>query len=123
MQNLIGGVALREHLSQPHFTDIRSGRKKYEGRLNKGKFHNNDIITWFNNDNGNNHEFTTKVVSLSIYKTFAEAIEKVGLEHVLPTEYDYHSSIDKAIENVYRKWYSKENEMKYGVILMKLELI
>ena len=119
-----GGRQLKEHLSQPFFDDVRSGRKKYEGRLNKpGKFLLDDIITWYNDDDNNYQEFTTRISKISVYDTFEEAIETVGLENILPSEYEKGSTVKQAIQNVYRRWYSEEKENEFRVILLEFELL
>lgn len=120
----LGGRMLKEHLSQPFFDNIKSGRKKYEGRLNKpGKFQINDVVVWYNDDNGLYQEFTTKITNMQYFPTFKLAIDSVGLENILPSEYDIGSSIDQAIINVYRRWYSEEKEAELGIVLLEFEFI
>jgi len=108
-----------EHLSQPFFDDIQSGKKKFEGRLVKkiwASLKEGDIIRWYNSDKGSEETFFSIVVSLQKFKTFAEAIESVGLENILPSEIG--NSIEDAVKNVYRIWYNAEDEKKYGVVLV-----
>lgn len=122
----MGGVKYKEHLSQPFFDDIRKGEKKYEGRIRKNiwaEIQVGDIITWFNDDNGNYQEFSTCVKNLSYFDTFKEAIEHVGLQNILPSEHKINSNIDTAIQNVYRRWYNEEKEKMYHVVLLEFEII
>jgi ASC-1-like (ASCH) protein len=108
-----------EHLSEPFFSDIKSGLKKYEGRLNKNmRWMVNDIVIWFN-DNG--EKFTTRISRTIIFPSFKDAIESVGLENILPSEHKINSSVDQAIKNTYRRWYSEEKELELGVILLEFE--
>lgn len=112
----------REHLSQPFFNDIARGAKLYEGRINKpGKFTLNEIIVWYNNDNGDNLEVKTQIVAMEFFNSFKDAIGEVGLEYVLPSEIG--NSIDVAISNVYRRFYDEELEVRFGVVLMKIRII
>ncbi|ATZ80711.1 poly(A) polymerase catalytic subunit [Bodo saltans virus] len=117
---------IKLHLSQPHFDDVKNGKKKFEGRLYKEKFSNTrlgDIIIWEND----NKTFLTKIKSIRLFNTFFEAIESVGLENILPTQAKKHKddttddAIKKSIEEVYREWYSYDDEMEYGIVLFELQ--
>jgi ASC-1-like (ASCH) protein len=55
------------------------------------------------------------------YKTFVGAITDIGLDKILPSQFDDNIPIIQAVENVYRKFYSKEDEDKYGVLMIELE--
>lgn len=112
----------REHLSQPFFNDISRGAKIFEGRINKpGKFTLNEIIIWYNNDNGRELELKTQIVNLRVFLSFKDAIEEVGIENILPSQVG--NSIDDAISNVYRVFYDEALEIRYGVILLEIEII
>ena len=127
--NLIGGKKkskkstnnmFTKHVSEPWFTLIYLGIKSVEGRLNKGQFKEmkvNDEIKWINED-FNHREVITRVVSKQEYPTFKDYLEGEGLEKCLPAI----SSINDGL-NVYYKYYSKDDESKYGVIAIRLEVI
>lgn len=109
-----------EHLSEPWFTLISLGLKTVEGRRNKGKFKEmqvGDIIEWNNNDFGE-RKFLTKIIEKVEYKTFKEYLENEGLDKCLPGIYSLEHGL-----NVYFKYYTKEDETKYGVIAIRIELI
>ena len=108
-------------VGEPWFSLIKLGLKSVEGRLNKGefsKFKKNDIVVWTNNDFGNLRSVKTKIKSIRKYKTFNDYLSKEGLEKCLP-------GIDtiKDGENVYYKYYSKENEEEFGILAIRLQII
>jgi ASC-1-like (ASCH) protein len=103
----------------PWFGYIKAGRKTIEGRLNKGDFANfkkGDIVQWTNNEL--NQEFKTKVVYKKVYKSFYEMISKEGLANVLPEI----KTIDAGVD-IYRQFYTADDERIYGVAAIKVELI
>jgi ASC-1-like (ASCH) protein len=116
-----------KHLSQPFFDDVRSGAKRFEGRICAGfwaEIELCDEIVWFNDDRnkGFPEKFSSIVKGVTYHASFKEAIEAVGLANVLPSEHALGHNTDEAIENVYRKFYSKNDEKIYGVVLIELEL-
>ena len=109
-----------EHLSEPWFTLISLGLKKVEGRKNKGKFKDmqvGEIIQWFNSD-FKERTIQTKITRKKEYKTFKEYLKKEGLQRCSPGI----PSMKHAL-SVYFKYYTKEDEKKYGVIAIQLEII
>jgi ASC-1-like (ASCH) protein len=109
-----------ESLKEPWFTLIKLGLKKVEGRKNKGVFKEmkiGDVVRWFNDDYGP-RDIYTKITKKVEYSTFAEYLETEGLDNCLPS----FSTIESGV-NVYRKWYSEEDERKYGVIAIHMELL
>ena len=109
-----------KHVSEPWFSLIYLGIKSVEGRLNKGQFKEmkvNDEIKWINED-FNYREVVTRIVSKQKYNTFQDYLKGEGLEKCLPAI----SSIDDGL-SVYFKYYTKDDESKYGVIAIRLEVI
>lgn len=109
-----------KHLSEPWFSLIYLGIKSVEGRLNKGQFKGmkvNDEIKWINED-FNNREVITRIVSKQKYPTFKDYLKGEGLEKCLPTI----SSIENGL-SVYYKYYSKEDESTHGIIAIRLDVI
>ena len=109
-----------EHLSEPWFSLISLGLKTVEGRKNKGKFKEmkvGDIIQW-TNDDFDNRTVLTKITKKVEYDTFADYLNNEGLEKCLPGM----PSLEHGL-SVYFKYFTKEDETKYGVIAIHLELI
>jgi len=115
---LFTGGSLHMNLAEPHATDVRTGKKTWEGRLNKGKFalmRIGDVVRI-------NRDFNVRITGKSTYSTFKEFIDDRGLDKVLPTEYEKGSTTTQAI-SVYRKFYSKKKESQYGVLGLGVEVI
>lgn len=99
------------NVQEPYYSDIITGKKIVEGRLNRDKFFNlqiGDILKI-------NNKFNFKVVAKNIYTDFRKMIEKEGVENVLPDK----RTVDDALA-IYYKFYSKEDEKKYGVVGIKI---
>ena len=109
-----------ENLSEPWFSLISLGLKTVEGRKNKGKFKDmkvGEIITWENND-FLPRKIKTRIIGKTEYNTFEEYLSSEGLNKCLPGINDMDTGL-----SVYYKYYTKEDEQKYGVIAIKLELV
>lgn len=125
-----GGNIYHKNVQQPYFDQIKNGTKKFEGRLKKEEFakgekavtladvKKDDIVIWKNDSD----EIKSIVTDILKFDTFVDAISYVGLINILPSEAKERNSIQKAIDNVYRQFYSEEDEKKYGVILIEIKL-
>ena len=106
-------------IKQPYFDKIQNGKKIYEIRLNdeKRKLINvGDSITFKENDNLDNY-FKAKVDDLICFDSFTEMIstlppEKVGFENLTNNQ----------IVDIYHQFYSAEEEKKYGVLAIKIQI-
>lgn len=108
------------HVSEPWFSLISLGIKTIEGRLNKGKFKAmevGELIEWTNNDFSSRH-ILTKIKDKRYYNSFKEYLETEGLEKTLPAIPNIKMGTD-----VYYKYYNKQDEQKYGIVAIELELI
>ena len=88
-----------------------------EGRLNRGLFKElkeGDEIVWKANDD----TCRVKIVKIVPYNTIREMLEKEGIERVLPGFSDIANGI-----NLYRKYYSEQDEEKFNVIAIKMKKI
>ncbi len=61
--------------------------------------------------------FRFKVREIRKYKSFKEMLKKEGLKNVLPDQIN----INKGVE-VYRKYYSTQDEKKFGVLALRAEM-
>ena len=115
-------VTYRKHLSQPWFDLISSGTKIWEGRLRKGDFlkiKTGDVVIWYNESK----EVKTKITDVKMYESFNRGIEELGLENVLPTEFDLNKTIDQAVEDVYYKYFNREEELKFTTVFFKISVL
>lgn len=98
---------------EPYRSLVLSGKKVVEGRLNKGKFASLKVGDILKMEPENVLFF---VVEKNIYKSFREMIQKEGIENVIPDK----TSIDEAVD-VYYKYYTPEQEKKFGVVAIKVK--
>jgi ASC-1-like (ASCH) protein len=111
----------REHLSEPWFTLVSLGLKTYEGRLHKNRFREfmeSDIIQWVNDDFGKERCCFTKITYVKVYGTFEEYLNDRGLENCLPGMPNLEHGL-----GVYFKYFTKEDEKKYGVVSFEIEKV
>lgn len=116
----------RKHLSDPWFNLVKSGIKTHEGRINKpgsfwGSLNIGDKFQFYNE----NDEYNVEIIEKLIFKTFMEGITDIGLQYVLPTEYEYGNSIGVSIDNVYYKQckFKEEDEIKYGIVMLRFKIM
>ncbi|MFA6551845.1 MAG: ASCH domain-containing protein [Patescibacteria group bacterium] len=101
------------NVQEPYYSFLLSGQKTIEGRLNKGKFaklKSGDVLLLAPQD------IPFKVVDIKIYKTFAEMLEKEGIQRVIPDK----TSVSEAVAT-YHSFYTPNDEKQFGVITIFLE--
>lgn len=114
----------KEYLSEPWFSLILLGLKTSEGRLYKHRFqayHVGDIIMWYNDDFGKTRFVMTEINNTTIFETFEDFLKNnsyQGLKNALPSM----PSLSYGLQ-VYQKYFSKEDEKKYGVISFGLKVL
>jgi len=104
-------------VKEPHFTNIKNGKKKIEGRLNKNKFatlKKGDIVIWTNNNNS----VKTKITKIKKYDSFYELLIFEGIKNVLPNVKSLKEAVD-----TYRVFYTKKDEEEYKVLSIKIKKI
>ena len=105
------------NVSNPWFRYICNNQKRIEGRLNKGKFNllkKGDIVKVTNDDK---HCFV-KILKIVNYKSFEEYLVFEGLKRTLPGIKTIKEGID-----VYRQFYSAEDENLYGILAVYLKKV
>lgn len=108
---------LEKDVQEPWFSFIAKGIKQIEGRLKKGSFENikkNDIIIWKNG----NKKIKTKIISIHNHKLFENMLKQHSLKKTLPNIKTINDGV-----NIYRQFYTKKDEEKYGVIAIKIKRI
>jgi ASC-1-like (ASCH) protein len=108
--------------------DIKLGLKTVEGRLATGKFLDfkaGDYVELREDfyENGvimlsKPKQAISEVIEVQKYDTFKKMLQSVGVHNVLPRAKD----IDEALSE-YRKFYSEEDETKYGVLAIHFKLV
>ncbi len=116
-----------EHLSEICFTLINLGLKKVEVQLNKGDFSKmniGEVIEWINDDFNERTCFTeivpkrsclTKIIAKTEYKSIEDYLKGEGLNNCLP-------SLEYGL-NLYYNYFTKEDQDKYGIVAIKIELL
>jgi len=103
------------NVQESYKTFILKGIKTIEGRLNKGKF---AIIKIGDILEIESEDAIFEVVGKNIYSNFREMLEKEGIKNVIPDKDNINDAVD-----VYRKFFTKEQEKKFGVVAIKIKKI
>lgn len=105
------------HAPEPWFSLIKQSLKTVDARPKKGEFaklKKDDIIVW----NNKNDKFTAKVTNVKKYESFEEMLNAEKLNNVIP----YAKTVNDGV-NIYRQYYSKEDEKKYGILAVRMLII
>lgn len=103
------------NIQEPYTSFVVDGQKTVEGRLNRGKFaalEVGDIMEM------NDERTPFVVMAKTVYPTFCEMLEAEGIANVLPDQY----SLDRGVD-VYRKFYSEEEEREFGVVALRIKRV
>lgn len=104
-------------------------RKTIEGRLNRGKFAQyqpGDIVELRRDmrdadgilHDGDEAEIRVRVIAVRPYVSFLKMINAEGYQNVIPDATSPQDAIDE-----YDKYYSAEDQQKYGVLAIQIEVI
>ncbi len=103
---------LELNVQEPYLSLIKSGKKTVEGRLGKDKYfalQKGDLIKI--------NDLEVEVLGVRKYDSFRDMLMKEGIENVIPDAKDLESAV-----NVYYKFYSKEDEKKFGVAGISIKI-
>lgn len=107
------------NVTSPWFRHIQKRRKVVEGRLNKGRFselQRGSVLII--NENGTSEKVVAVVTRISKYPDFTTYLTQEGLARTLPSI----KSIEEGV-NVYRQFYSAQQEQEFGVLAVHLRLV
>ena len=101
-----------------YFNKIKNGQKIYEIRLNDEKRKLIDVgdVIIFKKEPELKETLQTIVKDLVYFKSFKEMVDTLPLDKI---GFDNFSKDE--VESIYYDFYSTENELKYGVIAIKVE--
>lgn len=105
-------------VSDPWFSALQAGTKAVEGRLNRGKFSTiipGTLLTISHATDSSAPKLFFVVGSIAHYTSFEEYLDNEGLDKTLPNI----TTIKDGVA-IYRKFYSKEDEVAYGVLAIRL---
>jgi len=103
------------NIQEPYTSFVVDGQKTVEGRLNRGKFaafEVGDVMEM------NDERTPFEVIAKTVYSTFREMLEAEGIANVLPDTF----TLDRGVD-VYRKFYSEEEEKKFGVVALRIRRV
>ena len=112
------------HLDDPHFDNIKNGKKIYETRVydkKRKEIKLGDTIIFKHKDNQDIPSYKTIVVEIKLFNDFKSAIQDCGIKKVLPNLNSLESGI-----KLYEKFPHgeggsfKDAAEKYGVVRFKL---
>ena len=106
-------MLIQFNVQEPYKSQILSGQKTVEGRLNKGKFWALKVGDFLQFDDTGEQ---VKVVNLTLYPSFQEMFESEGLKHIVPDI----KTIEQGVA-VYRQFYSIEQEKEFWVIAIEMK--
>lgn len=107
-------------LREVYFNKIKSGEKIYEIRLNDEKRQLIDVadILIFKKQPDLQEELKTEVKDLIYFKSFKEMIDTLPLVKV-----GFEKESKQQVLDIYRQFYSVEDEQKYGVLAIKVNVL
>lgn len=106
---------MRKNCQEPYFTQIATGRKTVEGRINRDDWAAvcvGDKIEFYYNDNS----IICEVVAIHHEKDFASLYRRFG-DNLLPGI----SSEDEAMA-IYHQFYTVADEERYGVVGIEIKV-
>jgi ASC-1-like (ASCH) protein len=109
--------------------DIVAGRKRIEGRLNKGKFAEykvGDTVSLRRDirssdgilRDGEPNAVTVEVVAIRNYPDFLTMVTTEGFQNVIPS-----AKTAKEAAGMYNKFYTAEDQAAFGVLAIQVTLI
>ena len=107
-------------LREEYFDKIKQGQKIYEIRLNDEKrrlISIGDVIL-FNKLPNLTEKLQVLVEDLLHFKSFKEMAHSLPLQEV-----GFENLSKDEVEKIYHKFYSLEDEKKYGVLAIKIKLV
>lgn len=106
-------------LNNKAFNNIKNGTKKFELRLYDNKRKNinlGDTIVFHNLDNLNN-TLSVKVIALLIYPSFADLFKDIDYRLC-----GFADNLEEKLKHLHI-FYTKEQERKYGIIAIKIQVL
>lgn len=107
-------------LKAVYFDKIKSGEKIYEIRLNDEKRQIIDVgdVIVFKKEPELQETLKTIVKDLVYFKSFNEMVDTLPLNKI-----GFNKESKSEVENIYYNFYSADDEHKYGVVAIKVEVI
>ena len=107
-------------LQEKYYNNMKYGSKKIEIRIyddKRRKLNIGDTI-YFMLEPERNEKLETKIVGLTVYKDFNDALNNISIEDLS----DKNDSKEEYLNDL-NKFYSKEEQEEYGVLAIEIEVI
>lgn len=107
------------HRAEPYFTFLKNGQKTIEGRIKKGWYRfvkPGDHIIVYNEEETESVEVLVKGVRA--YASIREMLEQEPFKKLLPDV----ETIEQGVE-VYKRFYTDEQQQKFGVVAIEIEKV
>ena len=107
-----------------YFDYIKDGKKIYETRVydeKRKEIKLLDVVLF--KDRGSNRTFKAKIIQLSYFKNFKDAIEDSGLKKVLPNAKSVTEGVKLYEQFPHSTGTFKTGAKKFGVLRMKFHLL
>ncbi len=112
-------ITYKNHRAEPYFTFVKNGQKTIEGRIRKGNYRflkPGDHVIVYNNEETESVEVLVKGVRN--YRSFREMLTNEPLKKILPDV----ETVEQGLE-VSWKFYTRDQEKKFGVVAIEVERI
>lgn len=107
---------IRKHLSEPWFSLVYVGAKKFEGRLGNSDLRDagkGALVTWYNDDTGQRRSVITEITSKTMYRSFSGMLRDKGVSNVLPTVKGVSHGV-----SIYERFYPRSKQKEHGVLCL-----
>lgn len=112
-------VIPRKEISDPWLRILNEGIKTFEGRLNRGFWKNVSIGNVFTGYDNISADVTFEVIGKRNYLFPSDAWKELG-EKLIPSSYGNSA---EEIEELYEKFYTKEQMKKYGFVAVEVKVV
>lgn len=107
------------HKQEPWFSLIANREKSIEGRLKKGKYakikSGDCLIVFSSNDRDS---IKAEVLAVRYYSSFYDMLEHEEMKKIIPGLDDIKTGVE-----IYRKFYSQDDEKQFGVVAIEIEIV
>ena len=113
------------HLQEPHFTDMKIGKKIYEMRVydeKRRKINIGDKIKLLSEDFDSNGSFSVIVVEKIIFDNFRNALRDIGIRKILPSIKTLNNGVELYEKFPHKEGTYKDGAKKFGVVRFKVSV-
>lgn len=104
-------------VNEPWFTEIKNGKKRFEGRCCWNQNARMQVWDQLEIANAQNLDeiITVLIIGIHRFRNFQEALESLPLKEILPGV----KNVDDGIE-IYKKFVSLKSQTEFGVVMIEI---